>query len=975
MPLRVPNLDDRDWQSLVDEAVSSINNNLDTTWNDLTPGDPGMVLLEAFAYLTEQMIFRLNQLPDKAYVAFLRMLGVTLYPPNAATTTLKLWHAEDAAEDTVIPFARPVTIGSYSGEGEPPVFVTADEVTITPTNSSEATAVDVTVVHCEWHAAERLGVSSGQPGQTFQLAAAPVIANLGPDSRLNLAIGVEVTESESTHEDWIAPDGKRFRIWQETGSFANLQPGAEAYVVDRQEGSIQFAPAARLTRTDRLDTVTRPFAAIPVNGREIRAWYASGGGELGNIPHSSLDAFVDLPGQPTLDNVALTNPVRAVGGREAETLDNALRRGPYEVHSLERAVTARDFENLTVSAGAKIERARAFTKAGVWRYANPGTVEVAVVPFVEHAARDRISEQDLVAARRPETLDEVKAMLQAKSPLGTRVEVTWARLKKVWITANLLLKGNESPDDVQRRVEDRLHRIISPLPQRGTPEQISDLATGEQPLDEVYERRLEQIYADGWPFGRQLSLADVSRFILSTEANVSLINALAIHLEDVPAENVTCVVADYFQKQTWYAASDNRLLRSINDGKGWEHMITFAPDSGSDIWVSTGGIDTWDWAREQVRTQEIVNLIAPCPYKPGVVAMCTRKETGSEFTHLSGLYLSMDSATTWYRVSADNDAEINDLVWLQRGNSIVLLMASSLGLLEVNLPLTSQNVPRKLGARTIPVLSDEEPEASNHHPVYAVTVIDGEGGHSRVVVALKHRRGVYISDSPYLASRPDQRSFKSLGLKGEDVRHLNVQESGNQRFLWAGTMAQADNGRGCYRWQFDDVPRRIPEGDRWVSAGWTGGSCYAVDFLEEGEDDLVFAVTAWGGVLKLRIPAGQPNARLTWDPLEHQGLPLRGAQLTNERDFFVPLQTIATNENTESGKAPILMVGGAKVVYRSTDFGASYETISRRVYRQLKDEITIPQDYLLISGPHAITAVREQALSTDTHDGGLDASA
>ncbi len=979
MPLRVPDLDDRDWQSLVDTAVELIDNNLNTDWTDLTPGDPGIVLLEVFAYLTEQMIYRLNQLPDKAYVAFLHMLGVTLYPPSAATTHIKLWHAQEATADTVVPLARQVTIGSYSGEGEPPVFITADEVTVTPANNSPETAVEVMVVHGNWHAAEPLGISNGQPGQSFQLSDRPVIANPGKDSLLNLAVGVEVSDAESTHEDRTAPDGKRFRIWQEVANFANRDEDDEVYVVDRQEGLIQFAPAARLTRKEDglLDDANRPFAAIPTNGREIRAWYVSGGGESGNVPRNALDSFVDVPGQATLDNLTLTNDTRAAGGRDAETLENALRRGPYEVHSLERAVTARDFEYLTIQLGSKIERARAFTKANEWRYAEPGTVEVAVVPFIEHAARERIDIHALAQARREQTLGEVRDALEAKSPLGTRVEVSWTRFKKVWITADLLIKGGESPDDVRRRVEDRLYRIISPLPQAGTREQISRLAGRSQPLDQIYERRLEQIYTDGWPFGRQLSLADVSRFILSTEDNVSLITALALNVEDAPARDVTCVAADFFQPQTWYAASSNRLLRSLNDGKGWEHMITFAADSDSEIWTSTGGIDSWEWQRERVTAHETVSLLKPCPAKPGILAMTTRKDTGSEFTFLSALYLSFDSGSSWYSVITDLNAEIEDLSWLTRGNSIVLLLASSNGLLEIILPLTSRNVPRKLDVKTIPVLSGAEPEASDHHPIYAVTVIDGEGGNSRVVVALKHRRGVYISDSPYLAVPDSQRAFKYLGLKGEDVRHLSVQESGGQRYLWAGVMAQADNGRGCYRWQFDTVPRRIPQGDRWVSTGWTGGSCYGLAYLDAGEDEFVFAITAWGGVLTLSMPAGQPNARLVWQPLERQDLPLRGAQLTNERDFFVPLATIASNEDSEGSTQPVVMVGGAKGVYRSTDLGTHYELVSRLVLRQLKDEVTLPQDYLFVSGPHRITAVREQTVVLEAHDdaGGADAPA
>ena len=80
MPLPSPNLDDRTWQQLVDEARHRIDQ-LCPTWTDRTPSDPGMVLLELFAYLTEVMIYRLNRVPQKVYIELLNLLGMQRQPP------------------------------------------------------------------------------------------------------------------------------------------------------------------------------------------------------------------------------------------------------------------------------------------------------------------------------------------------------------------------------------------------------------------------------------------------------------------------------------------------------------------------------------------------------------------------------------------------------------------------------------------------------------------------------------------------------------------------------------------------------------------------------------------------------------------------------------------------------------------------------------------------------------------------------
>ena len=83
MPLRSPNLDDRRFEDLVEEGRRRIAQAC-PEWTDLSPGDPGIVLLEVFAYLTDILLYRLNRLPEKAYIKFLGLIGVRLYPPAAA---------------------------------------------------------------------------------------------------------------------------------------------------------------------------------------------------------------------------------------------------------------------------------------------------------------------------------------------------------------------------------------------------------------------------------------------------------------------------------------------------------------------------------------------------------------------------------------------------------------------------------------------------------------------------------------------------------------------------------------------------------------------------------------------------------------------------------------------------------------------------------------------------------------------------
>lgn len=73
MPLPTYTLDDRTYQQLVDEAIQHIPS-LEPAWTNFNPSDPGMMLLELAAWLTEMQIYRTERVPDASYWAFLRLL-------------------------------------------------------------------------------------------------------------------------------------------------------------------------------------------------------------------------------------------------------------------------------------------------------------------------------------------------------------------------------------------------------------------------------------------------------------------------------------------------------------------------------------------------------------------------------------------------------------------------------------------------------------------------------------------------------------------------------------------------------------------------------------------------------------------------------------------------------------------------------------------------------------------------------------
>lgn len=87
MPLLLPNLDDRSWADLVDEARSLIPV-YGPEWTDHNASDPGMTLLELLAWITEMDIYGLNQVVDAERLRFLNLVGVRPKGPRSAHAVL-----------------------------------------------------------------------------------------------------------------------------------------------------------------------------------------------------------------------------------------------------------------------------------------------------------------------------------------------------------------------------------------------------------------------------------------------------------------------------------------------------------------------------------------------------------------------------------------------------------------------------------------------------------------------------------------------------------------------------------------------------------------------------------------------------------------------------------------------------------------------------------------------------------------------
>lgn len=126
MPIESPQLDDLRFATVVDQLRRQIPV-FAPEWTDHNDSDPGIAMLQLFAYLSEQIGYRLNRLPDKAFVEMLKLVGVRLRPAEAARTHLAFYLAKaETATGFLIPDGAKVRARSKATP--PPTFETTAAV-------------------------------------------------------------------------------------------------------------------------------------------------------------------------------------------------------------------------------------------------------------------------------------------------------------------------------------------------------------------------------------------------------------------------------------------------------------------------------------------------------------------------------------------------------------------------------------------------------------------------------------------------------------------------------------------------------------------------------------------------------------------------------------------------------------------------------------------------------------------------------
>jgi len=305
---------------------------------------------------------------------------------------------------------------------------------------------------------EVLGSSDGSIDQSLKTANAPILAGprlwvLEPDAPTpadrKAILQEEGPDAIQTDDD----GGGTWVRWHEVENFFDSQPTSRHYLCDPIKGEVTFGDGRK--------------GWVPPTARDsIKCEYRVGGGVAGNVGANTLTVLK----QSIAFVQGVNNPFPAQGGADAETLDEAKRRGTYAIKNRDRAITSEDYESLALAASRRVARAKCVQ-------GSDGSISLLLVPKAERENGDAraVPSRDLI--------DRVASYIDKRRLITARVNVGKPKLVPVSLELTISLKAGATADRVKADVRDKVKRLLNPL------------HGGSK--------------AEGWPFGRAVGKADL----------------------------------------------------------------------------------------------------------------------------------------------------------------------------------------------------------------------------------------------------------------------------------------------------------------------------------------------------------------------------------------------------------------------------------------------------------------------------------
>jgi len=254
MTIKTPPLDARSTDRIVGEVEEKLLD--DYGWQG-RPGGAGEALVQLFGRLTELVTTRLNQVPDKHFLAFLNEAGVGLLSPRPASATLSFTAADDGPDAIDVPSGTQVA--TVQAETQPEViFETQRDIVVVPNKLTKCVAFDPLNSSDRTKDAKGLSTSfavfqgQGERERVLYLGDETLFTFDDASSRKNATITISFQfatagdpDADGWELEWLYWDGSAWSSLTEAG--ANVSDGTQGF---SQDGSVTLTNLPELTETE-----------------------------------------------------------------------------------------------------------------------------------------------------------------------------------------------------------------------------------------------------------------------------------------------------------------------------------------------------------------------------------------------------------------------------------------------------------------------------------------------------------------------------------------------------------------------------------------------------------------------------------------------------------------------------------------------------------------------------------------------------
>lgn len=182
MPLELPSIDDRKYQDILAEAMARIRVH-NPEWNNYNDSDPGITLLQLFAFMSESLLYRANLIPERNRVKFLSLLGIPLQAAAAASGLVTISNVKAPVKTLTLPADQELRAGKLP-------FRSQDAIDVLPVEAAlyvkRMSAQDDARMRAYW---ETLYAGQAEVGQLQFYETVPVAAPEDPANLPTLDLG------------------------------------------------------------------------------------------------------------------------------------------------------------------------------------------------------------------------------------------------------------------------------------------------------------------------------------------------------------------------------------------------------------------------------------------------------------------------------------------------------------------------------------------------------------------------------------------------------------------------------------------------------------------------------------------------------------------------------------------------------------------------------------------------------------------